>query len=328
MLAEISVKPENTVPLLAPDYALPDQIAFGHAAYDAPAPVASAVLASPPPPLFSSLQSLVLSVGQTAAALLLLVAALLFLMWLTLVCSDFLSLNRFGPGLARPWYDFAMRVGLGVLLPPFIVAGIGSRYPWTLRLLQASRAALITFCLYAVCFFGISWVAFTFVSGMRVGVVPELLRSMGPWVFCFLLWISYRLTAYLLPPKPAQGLPPFAMRLFASLALLLAASLLMVALAPLAPLGLPALSLNFYDVRALPQDLFLYLGTATILFRRGWSVFRTAWVGLCIIGPFATLFESTLYPLPWQFFHAAMAAVALLSCLCLYAPSSRRWMTD
>lgn len=279
-------------------------------------------------PTLHPIVRLILDLGRGSAALLILLPSLLFVLWLTLLCADFLSLNRFGPGLARYWYDFAMRVSLGILLPPFIIAGMGTRYAWNVRLLQACRAALITFLMYAVGFFCVVGLAFHFFTSMQVGLVPELLRRMGPWVFCLLLWVSYRLTAYLLPHKPNQGVPPFAMRLFSSLALVTVGSLLLMALAPLGPLGMPSLSPDFYDLRALPQDMLLYMGTATILFRQGWGAFRPAWVVLCIIGPFATLYGSTLYPLPWQIFHGAVAAVALLSCLCLYTPRARRWLTD
>lgn len=137
--------------------------------------------------------------ARAVITLLLLGPALAFTCWLVLTCADFLGIIHFGRGLTRPWADFALRVGLGVLLPPALVAGLDERRPWLLRLREACRASLITFAAYAAGFFTVSSLLMHYASSMRVAMVPILLGQIGPLLMCALFYLSYRLVTLMLP---------------------------------------------------------------------------------------------------------------------------------
>lgn len=273
-------------------------------------------------PLHAPWQPLV----RTAGMVLLLGPAIAFFSWLTLTCADFLGVIHFGRGLTRNWADFALRVSLGVLLPPALVAALSLRFPWLRSLREAGRAAVIAFALFTLGFFLVGGLLLRFGSSMHIVLVPALLGRLGPLLMCVLFYASYRLIALMLPPPTPQGPPPASVRVFLPLAGLLALFPIVQALAPLAPLGLPALDPSFYDVRALPQDVFLFAATAWLAGRRGLRMFRPVYVGLCILGPVLTLLEPGVYPLPWQLFHAVQAALGVTACICLYTPSARRWL--
>lgn len=264
--------------------------------------------------------------ARAGLTLLLLGPALAFTCWLVLTCADFLGVVHFGRGLTRPWADFALRVGLGVLLPPALVAGLDERRPWLLRLREACRASLITFAAYAAGFFTVSALLMRYASSMRVAMVPVLLGQIGPLLMCALFYLSYRLVTLMLPLPRPEGPPPVPIRVFIVLGCALALFPVVEALAPLSPLGLPALNPSFYDARALPQDVFLFATLVWLVGCRGLRVFRPVYVGVCILGPLLTVLEPGVYPLPWQIFHLLRALLSLAACVCLYTPPARRWL--
>ena len=138
--------------------------------------------------------------ARAVATLLLAGPALAFLCWLVLTCADFLGLARDGYGLAESWGDFALRVSLGILAPPALAAGLDERRPPAVRLREACRASLISFAAYATGFFVVSALVMHFFSSTRAGLIPPLLRDLGPLLMCALLALSYRLIALMLPP--------------------------------------------------------------------------------------------------------------------------------
>ncbi|PWM69886.1 MAG: hypothetical protein DBX67_03385 [Desulfovibrionaceae bacterium] len=264
--------------------------------------------------------------ARAVITLLLLGPALAFTCWLVLTCADFLGIIHFGRGLTRPWADFALRVGLGVLLPPALVAGLDERRPWLLRLREACRASLITFAAYAAGFFTVSSLLMHYASSMRVAMVPILLGQIGPLLMCALFYLSYRLVTLMLPLPRPEGPAPAPIRVFIVAGCALALFPIVEALAPLSPLGLPALDPSFYDARALPQDVFLFATLVWLVGRRGLRVFRPVYVGVCILGPLLTVLEPGVYPLPWQIFHLLRTILSLAACVCLYTPPARRWL--
>lgn len=264
--------------------------------------------------------------ARAVITLLLLGPALAFTCWLVLTCADFLGIIHFGRGLTRPWADFALRVGLGVLLPPALVAGLDERRPWLLRLREACRASLITFAAYAAGFFTVSSLLMHYASSMRVAMVPILLGQIGPLLMCALFYLSYRLITLMLPLPRPEGPAPAPIRVFIVAGCALALFPIVEALAPLSPLGLPALDPSFYDARALPQDVFLFATLVWLVGRRGLRVFRPVYVGVCILGPLLTVLEPGVYPLPWQIFHLLRTILSLAACVCLYTPPARRWL--
>lgn len=263
---------------------------------------------------------------RAALTLLFLGPALAFTCWLVLTCADFLGIVHFGRGLTRPWADFALRVGLGVLLPPALVAGLDERRPWLLRLREACRAALITFMVFVLGFFAVSAALARYGSSLQVALVPVLLGRVGPLLMCALFYLSYRLITLMLPPPRPDGPPPAPIRVFIVLGGLLALFPVVEAMAPASPLGLPHLDPSYYDARALPQDVFLFASLVWLVGRRGLRVFRPVYVGICILGPLLTFLEPGVYPLPWQVFHALRALLSLAACVCLYTPPARRWL--
>lgn len=263
---------------------------------------------------------------RTAGVALLLGPAIAFFCWLTLTCADFLGVIHFGRGLTRNWGDFALRVSLGALLPPALLAALDTRRPWLLSLREAGRAVVIAFSLFALGFFLVGVLILRFGSSLHIVLVPALLGRVGPILMCALFYLSYRLITLMLPQPQPEGPPPAAIRLFLPLAAALTLFPVVQAMAPLAPLGLPALDPSFYDVRALPQDVFLFAATAWLIGRRGLRMFRPVYVGICLLGPVLTLLEPGVYPLPWQLFHLLRAAVSVVACACLYMPSTRRWL--
>ena len=264
--------------------------------------------------------------ARAVITLLLLGPALAFTCWLVLTRADFLGIIHFGRGLTRPWADFALRVGLGVLLPPALVAGLDERRPWLLRLREACRASLITFAAYAAGFFTVSSLLMHYASSMRVAMVPILLGQIGPLLMCALFYLSYRLVTLMLPLPRPEGPAPAPIRVFIVAGCALALFPIVEALAPLSPLGLPALDPSFYDARALPQDVFLFATLVWLVGRRGLRVFRPVYVGVCILGPLLTVLEPGVYPLPWQIFHLLRTILSLAACVCLYTPPARRWL--
>ena len=264
--------------------------------------------------------------ARAVITLLLLGPALAFTCWLVLTCAAFLGIIHFGRGLTRPWADFALRVGLGVLLPPALVAGLDERRPWLLRLREACRASLITFAAYAAGFFTVSSLLMHYASSMRVAMVPILLGQIGPLLMCALFYLSYRLVTLMLPLPRPEGPAPAPIRVFIVAGCALALFPIVEALAPLSPLGLPALDPSFYDARALPQDVFLFATLVWLVGRRGLRVFRPVYVGVCILGPLLTVLEPGVYPLPWQIFHLLRTILSLAACVCLYTPPARRWL--
>lgn len=264
---------------------------------------------------------------RAVITLLLLGPALALTCWLVLTCADFLGVLHFGRGLTRPWADFALRVGLGVLLPPALIAGLDERRPWWLRLREACRAALIAFLAFVVLFFAAGALAQRFGSSLQLALVPLLLGRVGPLLLCGLLYLSYKLIMLMLPLPHPMGQAPRSMEIFTALGCGLALFPVVQGLAPLGPLGLPPLEPSLYDVRALPQDVFLFASLVWLLGRRGLRVFRPVYVGICILGPLLTLLEPGMSPLPWQLFHGLRAALSVAACACLYTPSARRWLT-
>lgn len=256
-----------------------------------------------------------------------LTAGLALFCWLVFVCADFLGVSRHGPGLGRAWTDFALRVSLGILLPPALVGGFDRRRPGLLRLREACRASLVTFLFFGAAFFAAALFASRHGSRLYAGLLPEALRRIGPVAFCLLLWLSHRLIGFMLP-QPRQTTPaPAAIRVwFAAPAAVLVLTLPVLALAPLSPLGLPALPPDLYDIRALPQDLFVFASLPYLIRVRGQAVFLPAWLAVCLLGPLSSLLSLGTWPLPWMLFHLFRGMLAAVSVIALLTPSSRRWL--
>lgn len=272
--------------------------------------------------------------ARAVLTLLLLGPALVLTGWLALTCADFLGIAHNGFGLADPWGDFALRVSLGILAPPALVAGLDQRRPPALRLREACRAALISFAVYATGFFVISALIMRFFSSMRAGLVPLLLGALGPLVMCALLALSYRLIVLMLPLPQPQGPAPASVRVFVALGCALTLFPLVEALAPEAALGLPALDPSAYDARTLPQDVFLPGALVWLVGCRGLRLFRPVYVAVCFLPPLFAWLEPDVFlppwlppwPLPWQIFHGLRMALSLAACACLYTPTARRWL--
>lgn len=281
-----------------------------------------------PPCLRVQRTTVVRIILRTAVVLLLMVPAIAFFCWLVLTSADFLGIVHFGKGLTREWGDFALRVSLGILLPPALVAGFNFRVKGSICLLEATRASLITFMFFALGFFAVGFLAIQNVSGMHIALLPIILGRVGPLIMCLLLYISYKIISCLLP-LPVQTEPaPASVRSFSLPAALLILSMPIQALAPLSPLGLPSLSASYYDLRALPQDVFLFSSVAWLIRYRGIRLFRPVFVAICILGPLLLLHELGDYPLPWQLFHIGQAIVAVAACACLYTRPAGRWFVS
>lgn len=264
--------------------------------------------------------------ARAVVTLLLLGPALVLTCWLVLTCADFLAIAHDGYGLADNWGDFALRVSLGILAPPALVAGLDAHRPPALRLREACRASLISFAAYAMGFFGVSLLLMRFFSSMRAGVVPLLLAGLGPLLMCALLTLSYRLIALMLPLPQPSGPAPAPVRVFVALGCALALFPIVEALAPESPLGLPALAPSLYDARTLPQDVFLAGALVWLVGCRGLRLFRPVYVAVCILGPLFMALEPDVAPLPWQIFRGLRLALSLAACACLYTPAARRWL--
>ncbi|MCH5278002.1 MAG: hypothetical protein J1E80_09265 [Desulfovibrionaceae bacterium] len=265
--------------------------------------------------------------ARAVVTLLLLGPALALTCWLALTCADFLGIARDGYGLAESWENFALRVSLGILTPPALLAGLDGRRPPAFRLREACRASLISFGIYAAGFFAVSALVTRFSSSPRAWLLPLLLETLGPLLMCVLLMLSYRITVLMLPPPQPQGPAPAPVRVFVALGCVLALFPLVEAMAPESPLGLPALEPSAHNARAPHQDPFLLAVLVWLVGCRGLRVFRPLYVIACLLGPLLIALEPGLVPLPWQMFRILRVALSLTACACLYTPTARRWLT-
>lgn len=263
--------------------------------------------------------------ARAVATLLFLGPALALTRWLALTCADFLDIAHAGYG-AQSWNDFVLRVSIGILAPPALVAGLDERRPPGPRLREACRASLISFAVYAAGFCVVSLLLMRFFGSMRAGLVPMLLKALGPVLMCFLLVLSYRLITLMLPPPRPQGPAPAPVRAFLALGCLLTLFPVVEALAPEGPLGLPALDPPVYEARTLPQNVFLAGALMWLTGCRGLRLFRPVYVLVCVLLPLFVALKADASPLPWQIFRGLRVTLSVAACACLYTPSARRWL--
>ena len=102
--------------------------------------------------------------ARAVVTLIILPPLLVFYVWLTLCCADFLSLERSSFEADSAWQIFALHVALGCLLPPALIAGFTSLHthdghePAPLDLLREGlRATLLCYGLFVVLFFSAAW---------------------------------------------------------------------------------------------------------------------------------------------------------------------------
>lgn len=258
--------------------------------------------------------------------------ALGFSMWLTQCCADFLSLERASFEAASAWLLFALHVGLGCLLPPALLAGFtpllpldGRTVPPAVRLRESARAALLSYALFVVLFFLAAWLLTRFMPGFHPVYVPALLSRVQALVCTLLLWISWSIAVFLLPPVIRHTTPPGSVRVFFVLACAIA--LLGLFASPLSPYadgsGTPGGTFGH------PLDFFLLVASAWLLFRRGLRNMRMVFIALCVTGPLAGLaWLPPDLPLSDAFFALIRAVLALAACLSLCLPSSRAWLVE
>lgn len=285
--------------------------------------------AAPPLPVQSS-SSQGEGVFRALAALAVLPFALGACVWLTLCCADFLRLERASYEASSAWLIFALHVSLGCLFPPALIAGFTRLLPQEGRVIapsallrESSRAALLSYALFVVLFFFFAWMLRLFLPAFHSIYVPALLSRIQAFVCCLLLWISWSIAAFLLPPVMRHTAPPRSMLLFFVLAWILA--LLDLFTSPLSPYadgsGTPGGTLGH------PLDFFLVAASSWLLFRRGLRIMRVIFTVLCVTGPLAGLAWLPLdLPLSDAAFALSRAVLALAACILLWFPSSRAWL--
>lgn len=269
--------------------------------------------------------------ARAVVTLIILPPLLVFYVWLTLCCADFLSLERSSFEADSAWQIFALHVALGCLLPPALIAGFTSLHthdghePAPLDLLREGlRATLLCYGLFVVLFFSAAWMLGHFLPTFHPLYVPMLLDYVQAPLCCLLLWVSWSIAAFLLPPV-TRRMPPRSVSVFFVLAWTLA--LLGLFSSPLSPYadgsGTPGGAL------AHPLDFFLLAASSWLLFRRGLKSMRIIFTVLCLTGPLGGL--AWLPPdLPAEdaVFALCRAVLAFAACLCLWLPSARSWLAD
>ena len=270
--------------------------------------------------------------ARAVAALALLPPALGFSVWLTLCCADFLPLERASYEAASAWLLFALHVGMGCLLPPALIGGFTRLLPREkdpvsplLLLRESARAALLSYALFVTLFFLAAWLLQRFLPAFHPMYVPALLSRIQALVCCLLLWISWSIAVFLLPPATRHTTPPPGVRLFFVLAWILA--LLGLFASPLSPYadgsGTPGGTFGH------PLDFFLLAASSWLLFRHGLRSMRVIFIALCAAGPLAGLawLPPDLPPADAAF-ALSRAILALAACICLWLPSSRAWLVE
>ena len=269
-------------------------------------------------------------VFRALAALALLPIALGLCVWLTLCCADFLQLERASYEASSAWLLFALHVSLGCLFPPALLAGFtrllaqqGRAMAPSVLLRESSRAALLSYALFVVLFFFCAWIFKLFLPTFHPVYIPALLSRIQALVCCLLLWISWSIAAFLLPPAIRHTPPPRSMLIFLVLSWTLALWGLFAS--PLSPYadgsGTPGGTFGH------PLDFFLLAASSWLLFRRGLRSMRVIFTALCVTGPIAGLAWLPLdLPLSDAVFALSRALLALAACILLWFPASRAWL--
>lgn len=269
-------------------------------------------------------------VFRALAALAFLPLALGACVWLTLCCADFLQLERASYEASSAWLLFALHVSLGCLFPPVLLAGFtrllpqgGNAVTPLVLLRESSRAALLSYALFVVLFFFCAWIFQLLLPTFHPVYVPALLSRIQALVCCLLLWISWSIASFLLPPAIRHTTPPRSMLIFLILAWTLALWGLFTS--PLSPYadgsGTPGGTFGH------PLDFFLLAASSWLLFRRGLRSMRVIFTVLCVAGPVAGLAWLPLdLPLSDAVFALIRALLAVAACILLWFPTSRAWL--
>lgn len=240
--------------------------------------------------------------------------------WLILICADFLSLADClvpQPG----WLVFALILALSLVLPPALHAWPDRSRPLRDISRETGRAVLFSFSLFALFFLAAARPLF---QGLNIPamLVPLAAANLTPLFSCPLLYISYKIGAFLLPRPGPQTPRPSAMRLFGVLSLLLVLTLIVH------PFFFPHAGGPLAHAGRLDMlgAAWRYLALRHVLSVCGNAGFVPAWGGCCLIS-----LLDMMHALPGAgaaelAAAAALSALMLASCACLLLPSSRRWL--
>ena len=247
-------------------------------------------------------------------------AAIPLVGWLILICADFLSLADClapQPG----WLVFSLILSLSLSLPPALYAWPDRSRTMPDIARETARAILLAFSLFALFFLATARPLFQWL-GIPAMLLHLAAANLTPLFSCPLIYISYKISALLLPRPGPETPPPFAMKLFGVLSLLLVLALI------LHPFAMPEALMPLVHAGRLDMlgAAWRYLVLRHVLAVCGNAGFVPAWGGCCLIS-----LLDMMRALP-DAGTASLALMVLLSALmlasftCLLLPSSRRWL--
>lgn len=238
--------------------------------------------------------------------------------WLLLVCAE---LTGFDSCLSpRPgWVLFSAFCSLAVLFPPMIHAWPDDSRPLSEIVREALRAALFSFALSALAFLALMRPLRDFLG------LPDLMMSsaasiFAPLIACLLACASYTICCKLLPRPAPDEVPPFSMRLFSWLSLILS---IVLAVHPWFTGNTPPL---FSNGMMNPAVVCLFLAMRYAIVAGGDAGILPAWGALCLFCGFRV---GTMLPdadAADLAFCALLILLCTASCLCLLRQESRRWL--
>ncbi len=253
------------------------------------------------------------------ALLVLTLAAVPFTGWLVVVCADFLSLeNSLHP---RPgWTAFALITALSLTLPPVLHAWPDHTRPLSVLVRESARSMLLSLSLFAVFFLAGARPLFRWM-GLPDIMLSQAALLLAPLVSCPLLYLSYKVSAVLLPrPGPSEPRPR-SVRLFGALSLVFLGVLLLHGF--LLPGAQPVIHTG---TLSLIGAAWRFFALRHVLVSCGDAGFAPAWGGCCLV----SLLEMPR-ALPGAgpaeiLVMAVLAALMIASSACLLLPSARRWL--
>ena len=254
--------------------------------------------------------------------ILLALMGLAFFAWLNMTVVALSGQNIPLRQITPEWLEYAVRISIGTLAPPALFAGLNLNYPRHRRLYSATCASLITFGIYTILFLLIIRL---FAPNPPALVLSMILSGCAPFIMCALLFLSYKLTVFYISPQSQSLPPPLPVNIFTGIVIILLICCLFQGASVFNLGSLPKISASFFRLSRLPQDLFLILAITWGL-RSGQRIFRLVWAMIC-------LYEiMTVFPLfgglppAWQVFNLARLGLVIAATICLYMPSTRRWL--
>lgn len=239
------------------------------------------------------------------------------LAWLILVCADFVGLeNCLTPHPA--WRAFSLVAAAALAFPPVLYLWPDRRRPTQELFVEACRAVLFAFALFALIFLSLLPLLTSFLPIPRV-MLPVVMRSLSLLICCPFVWMSYAIARKLVP-RMCPVLPqPSAVRLF---------NLSSLALTTFPLLCLPV----FPEGAALFPPNVSILGWVFLLFsiRCALTVLGDggvipAWTIACLLHVFWMIM--LLPRIEGAVFILALLLITLeiFSSVCILTPSCRHW---